>query len=95
MPRRAATDQSQRPKVAKWVQQGREVVVCVDGPLAGRWYFVEDWRARVDAARYMVEKGSAPASCLHYRLTAEELLHPKEPATGRVLRWAGPTEQGR
>ena len=76
-------------KVATWVGV-KPVVVCDGGPLDRRWYFEADWVEKVRVAQAMFDGGGQGRSdCQDYVLTAREMPHPKEPVTGRVLRWTG------
>ncbi len=89
----AKTERPARPAkpVAKWVAEGRAVVVCADGPLASRWYFVDDWKASVAAAQHLVDVGGQAGSVyLEYVATGRTMPHPKEPVVGQVLRWRRP-----
>jgi len=72
---------------ASWVDH--PLVVAVDGPLGSRWYFEDDWRRKVAAGRYLVERGQAGSVYLEYELTDRRVDHPREKTTGRVLRWRG------
>jgi hypothetical protein len=40
-----------RPALAKQVTAGAELVVLIDGPWAGRWYWADDLAAMQHAAR--------------------------------------------
>lgn len=83
--RRSSTPRA--PKAAPWVGR-RQLVAVIDGPLAGRWYFAEDWATAVDAARATAASreaaGHGRADVLKYRLTDELVDHPVEPAVGKA-----------
>ena len=80
--------------VAKWVTEGRKVVVCVGGPLDDHWYFVEAWEKSVAAARNFVELGCHDNSVyLQYSATDATRDHPSQPVVGQVLRWRGPSRK--
>jgi hypothetical protein len=65
-------------------------VVCVDGPLASRWYFADDWKASVAAAQHLVDRGGQTSSVyLQYVATDATREHPTQPTKGQVLRWTG------
>ncbi len=63
------------------------LVACVDGPMAGQWYFETEWNDRLDAARYMAGKGQRRAVCLDYVDSGNRVQHPDQPADGRALRY--------
>lgn len=69
----------------KWL--GAPLVVCLDGPLASRWYFQADWDRSVAAGRHMVERGQPRSVYLEYTATGADQDHPTYPTTGRALRW--------
>lgn len=77
------------PKVAPWVGR-RKLVVAVDGPLAARWYFAEDWAKMTAAAEAMAPSRSPDHrdSVLDYVAVPNQLVdHPTEPAVGTALRY--------
>lgn len=85
--RRRPSAEPRAPKAAPWVGR-RQLVTPIDGPLAGRWYFAEDWATLVGAAQHTAPSRAAagvrPADVLRYRLTDELVDHPTEPAVGKA-----------
>lgn len=53
-----------------------QLVAVVDGSLAGQWFTWADWRARLDAARYMAERTGRRDPLLNYVPAGAELAHP-------------------
>lgn len=92
MARRPSSVAPRAPKAAAWVGR-RQLVACIDGPLAGRWYFAEDWQTMTDAATATASSrqaaGHGRADVLRYRLTDTLVDHPTEPAVGKAARWTG------
>ncbi|NLT55607.1 MAG: DUF2493 domain-containing protein [Actinomycetales bacterium] len=58
------------------------LVAVVDGPMAGQWFTLTDWRARIAAARYIAEATSARTAVLDYAPGPIPVPHPQ---------WAGVT----
>jgi hypothetical protein len=95
MARPAATAEAPKAvRAAMWVGK-KPVVVCADGPLAGRWYFEEWWHAQVAACEHLLTKGQPRGVWLGYALTDATREHPTQPTSGRVLRWNGRKESRR
>lgn len=57
-----------------------ELVVCVGGPLDGRWYTAQDWQVARDAAKRMRQvmgrSDRCPRLVLGYRQSTESRPHP-------------------
>jgi hypothetical protein len=79
------TAKSRSKAPPKWIHE--DLVACLDGPLINQWFTAEDWAARVEAARYILEaRGARRQPCLDYEMTSRRVRHPdQEMATGGVL----------
>ena len=58
------------------------LVAVVDGPMAGQWFTLTDWRARLAAARHIAEATGTRTAVLDYAPGAQPVPHPQ---------WAGVT----
>lgn len=71
---------------------GRDLVACVDGPLAGQWYHRADWTARRQAAQRMGYDDAHPAApALGYveDRGPAAVEHPSDlGGVGHAARWA-------
>lgn len=76
----------------KHYRPGRELVVLVDGPSVGCWYWRDEFEAQQATARRALERG-LPAACgskAHYQPTEEWVDNPDRDmngARGRAWRW--------
>jgi len=66
------------------IRPGADLVVCVDGPKSGMWWYREDWD---QLCRASVHCGgtSATSEALGYVKTNEQVQHPHEPVKGAAL----------
>lgn len=53
-----------------------QLVAVVGGPLDGQWFTLPDWRARLDAARYMAEHTGQRSSTLDYQPGGYQIDNP-------------------
>ncbi|MDQ1678059.1 MAG: hypothetical protein QOF58_6649 [Pseudonocardiales bacterium] len=76
-----------RRRSPAWV--GQPVVVCVGGPLDGRWYLLADLDAMRTAAQLTGYTADHPSgAALGYDATAGTRVHPYEDVLGQVYRHA-------
>jgi hypothetical protein len=52
------------------------LVAVMDGPYAGQWFTLTDWRARLDAARYMAQATGTRSPVLDYLPGPDSVPHP-------------------
>lgn len=71
---------------------GRELVVCVEGPRSGAWYFLDDWRERRRIAADHDRETPTSSSVLGYIPGRRMQPHPRTRGVeGHVLLWDPPT----
>lgn len=68
-----------------------QLVACVDGPLVGQWFYLEEWRARLASARHMLELNGTPQPVLAYSRPSpgDMVAHPQfDDVAGMAVRVA-------
>lgn len=66
------------------IPPGADLVVCVNGPKSGMWFYREDWEQLIRAS---IHCGGTPATseALGYVETSQQVQHPHEPTKGTAL----------
>lgn len=70
----------------------RKLVVCVNGPRANGWYFLEDWHEQRRLAEWSGETPYTGRTLGYVPVRDETMPHPEYPTvTGHVLAWSPDT----
>lgn len=71
-------------KYASKIPYDAELVVCLDGPKAGAWFYLADWK---QLRRASLHCGGTPATseALAYTPTSQRIQHPHEAVKGAGL----------
>jgi hypothetical protein len=92
--KKAAASPAQKEEPKSNALRSLDLVACVGGPMHGQWFYLEDWKVRVQAARSMgYDDTTRPGACLAYTDTRKKVPHPDRtdkqnaPITGRALRY--------
>lgn len=75
-----------RAKVGPAIDPSKKLVVCVNGPKAGQWYYLDDWKALRAMAHDMAPYVEHVPSVLHYKPLTNLKEHPSAPGVvGNML----------
>lgn len=64
-----------------------QLVACVDGPMAGAWYYSDDWQEKRAIAERMRPVEVQPSAVLGYVPTGQYIRHPWEEACPPAAAW--------
>jgi hypothetical protein len=64
-----------------------QLVACIDGPLAGAWYYSDDWQEKRAIAERMRPYEARPSLVLGYVATGRYIRHPWEENVPPAAAW--------